>query len=327
MSVQSNSLSQVNGRPRFTTETVAAFLAEQYGIRGTLAALPSERDQNFRVSVAGTHRFVAKVANAAEDADVLDLQHDAMTHLAAAGIGCPRPVESRPGPTVLRLDGHLFRVLTFLPGELLAVRGVRSAELLKDLGVFLARVTEGFTGFDHPAAGRHLQWDVSHGVDVLSHYLPEVTADRRPLVERALGAFEEHVAPTLDALPHSVIHNDANDHNVLVAGQRVTGLIDFGDMVRSVTLNELAVGCAYAGFGQPDPWHVMEVVAEGYQTRRQLSDLDRALLPHLVRTRLATSVAISAHQQALAPHDAYLSISEAPAWRALAAFDQRLENT
>jgi Ser/Thr protein kinase RdoA (MazF antagonist) len=207
------------------------------------------------------------------------------------------------------------------------VRVDRPPELLSDLGAFLARVAEGFTGFDHPAAGRHLQWDVAHGADVLSHYLPEVTADRRPLVGRALSAFERHLGPALETLPRSVIHNDANDHNVVVAGERVTGLIDFGDMVRTVTLNELAVGCAYAGLGQPDPWQVMEVVAEGHEAVRRLSEQDRALLPHLVRTRLATSVAISAHQQALAPDDAYLTISEAPAWRSLAAFDQRLEST
>lgn len=326
MSVPPNSLSQVSGRPQFAAETVESFLAEEYGFHGTLDPLPSERDQNFRVSVAGRPRYVVKIANAAEDADVVDLQHDAMAHLAAVGIGCPRPVEARDGHTIGTLEGHLFRVLTFLPGQLLALRTDRSPALLTDFGSFLARLTKGFAGFDHPAAGRHIQWDVTLAAKVLSRYLPEVTADRQPLVERALHAFQQHVEPLLDTLPRSVIHNDANDHNVLVQEQRVTGLIDFGDMVRSLTLNELAVGCAYAGLGQPDPWQVMELVADGYDAVGQLSDVDRTLLPHLVRTRLATSVAISAHQQALAPHDAYLSISEAPAWRALAAFDQRLEH-
>ena len=39
------------------------------------------------------------------------------------------------------------------------------------------------------------------------------------------------------------MHNDVNDYNLLVesmhAGQRVTGLIDFGDVMRSATVAEL----------------------------------------------------------------------------------------
>ena len=39
------------------------------------------------------------------------------------------------------------------------------------------------------------------------------------------------------ALPHSVIHNDGNDYNVLAdaGGTRVVSLLDFGDMVHSAT--------------------------------------------------------------------------------------------
>jgi hypothetical protein len=38
----------------------------------------------------------------------------------------------------------------------------------------------------------------------------------------------------------------------------------------------------------------------------------------LVALRLCTSVALSAHQSRLAPDDAYLTISERPAWELLA---------
>jgi hypothetical protein len=39
----------------------------------------------------------------------------------------------------------------------------------------------------------------------------------------------------------------------------------------------------------------------------------------MVALRLATSVALSAHQSRLDPDDAYLTVSEAPAWALLEA--------
>ena len=63
----------------------------------------------------------------------------------------------------------------------------------------------------------------------------------RRLVGKLAADFERTVAPLLPSLRRSVIHNDANDFNVLVGGgsdlytrnQSVVGLIDFGDMVYS----------------------------------------------------------------------------------------------
>lgn len=62
-----------------------------------------------------------------------------------------------------------------------------------------------------------------------------------------LQRFESQVVPCLDTLPHSIIHNDANDHNVLAAadGASVGGIIDFGDSVYTATVFELSVTIAY----------------------------------------------------------------------------------
>lgn len=322
MSQNATSFSQVAGRPRLSADLVADLLRTAYDIDGTLEQLPSERDQNFRVDVAGVPRYVAKVSNIAEQRAVLELQHAAMQHLSEAGIGCPAVVHGRDNATLSTIEGHLVGVLTFLPGQLLTHREQRSAALLHDFGRFLGDVTRAFTGFNHPAADRHLQWDVERSGQVISSYLPDIDTRHRPLVERVLQVYEKRVAPALVSLPHSVIHNDANDHNVLVEAEHVTGLIDFGDMVHSVTLNELAVGCAYAMLGQAEPLTVMDTVARGYDMTQPLTAPERALLPDLVRTRLATSVAISAHQHALDPQNAYLTVSEDLAWQVLAILER-----
>jgi Ser/Thr protein kinase RdoA (MazF antagonist) len=120
-------------------------------------------------------------------------------------------------------------------------------------------------------------------------------------------------------LRHAVIHNDGNDHNVLVDddGRRIAGLLDLGDAVHSVVLNELAVPAAYAAFGADDPLAVIAAVRAGFEETFPLRADERDWLVEMIALRLATSVSMSAHQSALDPGDAYLTVSEAPAWALL----------
>ena len=53
------------------------------------------------------------------------------------------------------------------------------------------------------------------------------------------------VAPRLDTLPKGAIHNDGNDHNILVLDGEMAGLLDFGDMVSSALVCEVANTAAY----------------------------------------------------------------------------------
>jgi Ser/Thr protein kinase RdoA (MazF antagonist) len=180
--------------------------------------------------------------------------------------------------------------------------------------------TSALEGFDHPAAhDRRLQWDVLKAADVIGGYRQFVADPRRRLiVDSALEAFLGGVRPALDELPHSVIHNDANDHNILIAGEGISGLLDFGDAVHSITVNDLAVACAYAMLDRDDPTGVAAGVVAGYQQVRGLNEVEYRLLPDLIRIRLVMSVVISAYQQTIHPDNEYLRVSEAPAWRLLA---------
>ncbi len=316
---------RLDGRPAFTAHEVAAIIRDAYGVDGQLRPLPSDRDQNFLVCVGESPHCVVKIANSAERLEVLELQHRAMEHLAASGIGSPVPVRALDGSIVRRVGDHLLWAVTFLPGELMASRTRRSPELLTGFGAFLGTMTRALAGFEHPAAHRVLPWDLTRSGEVIAQYLPEVDPGGRALVDRALQAFEAAVAPALPGLPRSVIHNDANDHNVMIEGDNITGIIDFGDMVHSVTLGELAVGATYAALGQDDPLESVRHVACGYASTVPLTSDERSLLPELVRARLATSIVMSSHQHALEPDNDYLVVSQEPAWRALRILDHVLQ--
>jgi Ser/Thr protein kinase RdoA (MazF antagonist) len=312
-------------RPVVAVDRAATILAEQWGIDGELRSLPSERDRNFAVVVDGAPRFVLKLSNATEDPAFLDLQHRAMERLAAAGVPCQLPVPSRAGREVFDAGTTaaplLARVLTWLPGRPLGTvpHADRPEALLEDLGRVMGRTAAALEGFDHPAAHRAFQWSAEQDLEVVAAHAPAVSEPGRA---RLLAAWQARLAPLADRfgeLRHGVIHNDANDHNVLVAddGRSISGLLDLGDAVWSVVVNELAVAAAYAALEADDPMAVIAAVRRGFSAVLPLTSAEEAVVEDLVALRLATSVALSAHQSRLAPDDPYLTISEAPAWALL----------
>jgi Ser/Thr protein kinase RdoA (MazF antagonist) len=312
-------------RPSIAPEAAARLLSEHWGIDGSLRSLPSERDRNFAIALDGDDRYVLKISNGNEDPAFLDLQHRAMERLAAAGVPCQLPVPSRDGREVVDLGSAqapmLVRLLTWLPGRPLATipPAERPDELLADLGRVMGRTAAALVGFDHPAAHRTFQWSAEQDLDVVAVHAPAVTDSERAAV---LAAWQRRLAPLADRfadLRHGVIHNDANDHNVLVAddSRSISGLLDLGDAVWSILVNELAVAAAYAALAAADPLAVVATVRSGFEEALPLTDAESAVLLDLVALRLTTSVSLSAHQSRLAPDDPYLTVSEAPAWALL----------
>lgn len=318
-------------RPSIDASAAADVLEQHWGLAGTLRSLPSERDRNFAVAIDGIDRFVLKIANSTEDPAFLDLQHRAMDRLAAAGVPCQRAIPTTAGPEVVDIGGpgrpSLARLLTWLPGRPLATisPATRSPELIRDLGRVMGRTAAALAGFDHPAAHRPFQWSAEAGIDVIAAHAPAVTDPARA---RLLVAWQDRLGPLAPALPplrHGVIHNDANDHNVLVAddGASISGLLDLGDSIWSPLVTELAVAAAYAALQTEDPFATIEDVRRGFEEALRLADDERTILVELIALRLATSVALSAHQSRLDPDDPYLTVSEAPAWELLELLTSR----
>jgi len=179
-------------------------------------------------------------------------------------------------------------------------------------------------GFDHPAASRHLYWDVKHAARTIGDRLGHIgDPTGREIVRRTLDRFLAAIRPAASGLRVSVIHNDANDHNVLVDthGERVTALLDFGDMVRTFVANEVAVACTYAMLDEEEPLEAARAVVGGYREAAPLHDTELGVLLELIRIRLATSVSVAAHQHAQRPDDPYLTVSERQAWALLHRLD------
>ena len=300
--------------PHLRADEAERIAADLFGVTGRATPLPSERDQNFRIKSSNSADCVLKIANGGEDAGMLDAENAVMRHLASTGI-VPSPIASRCGEEVTRSDGHFVRLVTWLPGRPLGETRRQSPALLSDLGRSIGNFADRLATFDHPALHRRFQWDLADAPALIAQRLPLIEDESlRQLLQAFLAVHRETVAPLLPLLRMSVIHGDANDYNVLVDGRanRVTGIVDFGDMVYSHAINDLAIATAYAAFGTPDPVGAAASVVSGYHEIHPLEDREIAVLHGLMCLRLCLSVCIAATQQAQRPGVEYLGISQGP---------------
>lgn len=319
-------MSLLEHTPTFSIEDATMLAQKLYGIRATASPLPSERDQNFLLRTQSDQRFILKIANAREDRALLDAQHRAMTRVNERAALCQQVVPARDGLLLTAIqspDGanHFVWMATYLDGVPLGHVRRHSPELMRDLGRAMGQLDAALEGFDHPAIHRDFHWDIANGLGVIRQYELMISdSEMRRLVVRISDDFERTVAPLLAGFRRSAIHNDANDYNAIVGGgsdvytrnQTVTGVIDFGDMVHSYIIADLAIAIAYAILDKPDPLSSASHIVKGYHAEFPLCDEEIAALWEFVRMRLAMSVSIAAHQQQRQPDNDYLAISQQP---------------
>src|SRR5436190_13321673 len=106
--------------PRFTPHEATAFATRLYGVNGTAASLPSERDQNFLI-LANDKKFVLKIANALEERSLLEAQNQVLAHLSSRVTFCPQVLPSLSSSEIENVESanrqsHFVRLMTYLPG-------------------------------------------------------------------------------------------------------------------------------------------------------------------------------------------------------------------
>jgi len=289
---------------------------------GAVEPLGGERDRNFKVTDRQGRVFVLKVLHFAEDPAVSDFHLQALLHVARRDPSAPVP------RAMAALDGsgheHLWRVdgqpdrrvhlLSYLPGAPLNTVG-RSDAQRSSVGRTLAQLGAALSGYRHPAQHTRLLWDVQHVLDVRPMLVSIEETEARRLAEIALDRFENRVRPQLPGLRHQVIHNDFNPYNLLVdpaAIDRVTGVIDFGDMVSASLVQDVATAAAY--FVSPDG-HAMRgpaALVRGFQSITPLTETEIGLLPDLMAARLALAVAVSSFRAAAHPDNAPYILKNRP---------------
>ncbi|MBO6893090.1 MAG: aminotransferase class III-fold pyridoxal phosphate-dependent enzyme [Roseibium sp.] len=302
-------------------------LSDCFGLQGSLIELPGEHDLNYRVETELQGACLLKLHVPGDEA-VLDMQMAVLEHLAGVAPDLPisRSIADKAGDLatdVVFRGPRTVRLLTWLEGKVWAKADNRSRETAKSLGALLGRLDKALATFEHPGASRVYEWDIACAQMHQEHVDLIGDAEKRHAVGAILDRFSQVVAPVLETLPRQVIHNDANDYNVLLddAG-KVCGLLDFGDMVESQRIVEIAVASAYALIGEEDPVGTIAALLEGYHKINPVTEQEAELVLDLVKTRYAVSICMAAKQIRENPDNTYLLVSQEDVWREL----RRLNN-
>ena len=253
---------------------------------------------------------------------ILEAENEALLHLQEKNedkFPKPTPFVSGDFIGILDIDGEatICRMLSFLDGEFLGDQKV-TRELFNSLGLFLAQMDLRFQKFNsYTLKARQWEWDIQY-LHLNKKYLDDIPTPRdRSLVSYFFQQFEEKVTPILPELRKQIIHNDANEWNVLVKNGKVSAIIDFGDLAYSPLINELAIAITYACYDKEKPLEWAPIIIKSYHDVLPLEEKEIAVLYYLIAARLCTSVCNSANSKKTNPDNKYASISEESAWAML----------
>lgn len=308
----------------FSLNRIQALAFENFGLEVTVKALPGEIDLNFLLETSSGGKFNLKIANPETGIAYLEFQNALMRRLEAAqlGLAIPQVIASKTGSYITPVEpSGYMRLLSWVEGRCFADVNPHTPALLKMVGAMVGKLSKALDGFDHPAAHRFIKWDPSEVEWTAPHIGAIENPDKQAIVQYFLQLFQEKAALLASKLRKSVCYNDANDYNILVSfdpeNPTVPGVIDFGDAVFTHTINDLAIACAYAAMHKPDPLTTIFQVAQGYCKEFPLTEPECSALFAHIGARLVISVTCSALNRAENPDNAYLQISDGPAWALL----------
>jgi 4-aminobutyrate aminotransferase-like enzyme/Ser/Thr protein kinase RdoA (MazF antagonist) len=222
---------------------------------------------------------------------------------------------------------RLAWMVSLLPGQTLASAAPTGLSLVREIGLLLGRLHIALRDFSHPGLDRMLKWDLT-AADRFEPFVPQIEDPARAATVRQIFAdFRGSHQSFLKSLPRQAIHNDLNDHNILVTIEgdgtsRVTGLIDFGDILYGPVLADVAIAGAYLVLNCDKPVERLATFLLGYQSVHPLTEAEVDAVWPLVLTRLAASVTNAAVIKQEKPDDPYVTVTEEAAWRLLDRLDE-----
>ncbi|MBA2935047.1 homoserine kinase [Sphingomonas sp. CGMCC 1.13654] len=262
-------------------EEMAELLA-RYGVgalRSFKGIAEGVENSNYLVEAEGA-RFILTLYEKRVDAGDLPFFLALLDHLADRGLPVPRALKDKDGVQIQTIAGRPACLIEFLEGVSLShptpAQARATGEALGRMHGALADFaperpnTLGLAGW-HDLAGR-----CGTAVDEIAPDFSKRIADELAWLDARWPA----------DLPHSVIHADLFPDNVLMLGDRVTGMIDFYFACSEIRAWDVAVthsAWAFSSDGRDFDVGVGKALLEGYQAAHPLTDAERAALPVLAR--------------------------------------------
>jgi len=311
---------------QIATQQAEEILLDLYNIKGSASKLPGEVDFNFRIKIENSEGYILKISRPNEDENYLDFQQQLLQHVEAHGqqLIAPIVINDKNGAstaTIIDTFGNTrkVRLLTWISGRVWSSVNPQLDCLRFSLGEQCGLLTKALQGFTHSEAQREFVWDVAQSLWT-KEYNHLFNNEEKEIVSFFQKQFEAKKTD-YDELRKSVVHNDANDNNVIVSkaliNPSVKAAIDYGDAIHTQIINDVAIACAYAIMNHNDPLDAVLPLLKGYHSTFPLQEKEVAHLYNAIAMRLVISVTKSAINKIKEPNNEYLLISEKPAWKVL----------
>lgn len=291
-------------------------LAKNFNIKNAeIKKLVGEVNKNYLVTNGKVKYILKESVFSEEELDFSIDECDILEHLSIKFSGYfQEPVKSSANNylVIVPENQKIYRLFRYIEGELFhEVRHTDS--LLNSFGKLLAEMNQALMDKRFLSImSRRYDWDIlQFDLNIQNIRYIEDISDRR-LVEYFHMQFQEIVRPLIPKLRQSIIHGDANDYNVLVKNNRVCGIIDFGDCVYSLLINELAVAITYSLLNKENLLESATEIIQGYANKLPLKEEEADILYYLIAARLSISLCHSANGKHENPENKYLTISEKP---------------
>jgi homoserine kinase type II len=198
--------------------------------------------------ITNTNYFVTTQNNGSQTKYVLTLfEHnqleelpyfiDLMSHLAAHGIPCPKPIADKSGNSLHMLNGKPATLISCLNGGDVEAPNVQQCDAV---GTVLAKMHIAGQSFEaeFPHHISHNQRGIDWRVKTAAQVLPHLSDADQQLLQQTI-VFQTELDTT--KLPMGVIHADLFRDNVLFDGNEIGGLIDFYYACHDVLAYDLAI--------------------------------------------------------------------------------------
>jgi homoserine kinase type II len=200
--------------------------------------------------------------------------------LADAGNPVPRALPDRDGMVIQTLEGRPACLIEFLSGVSVSHPTPEQAQAA---GAALGAMHAGLRDF---APTRENSMGVQAWPTLFADCADQLDTIQPGLLDRVGGALDDVIDAWPDQLPVGAIHADLFPDNVLMLGDRVTGLIDFYFACTDIRAYDVAIthsAWSFDATGAPLDPAIGQALLAGYRTRFALSDAEVAALPVLAR--------------------------------------------
>ena len=286
--------------------------------------LKSERDKNFLLKLKNKPLYVIKISNPAESISLLKLQDFVLNSLIKRNSVknfIPKKIHSTIKVYQDQLNRDCYvRVLRFIEGKMYAVVN-HNNNLEHSLGTLLGNLSKELQNLNHPNAFRKFEWDPSN-ISWIQKEINLFKGNKKKIINTNLYEYNYFIKKNLKNLRFSLTHGDANNYNLVVKNDLVSGLLDYGDMIYAPTINDLAVSLAYALMKKEDLYSALKNVVISYHKIFPITFDEIFSLMTLVKARLTITVVMAEKQRKKFPDNKYLSISENDAWDLLYKLDR-----